>query len=232
MADLEVLARAELALHLGYERDQAGRLVGTRDPDPRDRREPRFHLVRTVAGNRWAVSAHLPPGERRVLDAALAAEPTVPALGALEATAPVIGALAGALYRGPAYVFPPRVAAPAIAVAVVEDVRALRTVAELAWVREASPAAHPICVATDDAGVVVAVCHSSRSLPTAAAAGVETAEAYRGAGLGTAVVAGWARAVLAQGREPHYGTTWSNHASRGIARRLGLVRWGEEVHPA
>jgi predicted GNAT family acetyltransferase len=98
-------------------------------------------------------------------------------------------------------------------------------------VREALPGAFPLCVALE-AGAVVAVCHSSRSTRTAAAAGVETAEAHRSRGLGTAVVAGWARAVRAEGREPFYGTSWANLASRGIARRLGLIQFGEDVHPA
>lgn len=236
MADpRNVLALAESALELGYDRDGTGRLLGTRDPDPRDRREPRFHFVRTVEGNRWAISAHLSLEEQRELDAALASEPTTPSLAAFEHTPPLIGAVAGDLYRGPAFVFPRQLAAPAMDVEVLEGVeraRGLRPVAALEWVRGASAAAHPICVAMNDGGEVVAVCHSSRSLTGAAAAGVETAEAYRGRGLGTAVVAGWARAVRAKGREPHYGTTWSNSASRGIARRLGLVMWGEEVHPA
>lgn len=227
----EVLALAEHAIELGYERDPVGRLLGTRDPDPRDRREPAFHLVRTPEGNRWAVSAHLPTALAQELEAALASEPTVGSLVDLEVTSPVV-AFGGELYRGPAFRFPPQIAEPAIDVEVVESLQGLRTVAELEWVRDASLAARPVCVARNDAGTVVAVCHSSRALPSAAAAGVETAESYRGAGLGTAVVAGWARAVRAQGREPLYGTEWSNVASRGVAGRLVLVMWGEEAHPA
>ncbi|MCC6238544.1 MAG: hypothetical protein IT299_13365 [Dehalococcoidia bacterium] len=232
---LDVLALAERAIDLGYQRDAYGRLLGTRDPDPRDRREPRFHLVRTVEGNRWAVSAHLPGEERQALEEALASEPTIATLGELETTPPLISGLVGDLYRGPALLVPARTMAPDLdgaTVEVVEDVRTLRTVPQLEWVREASAAARPICVARNAAGEVVAVCHALRSLPGAAAAGVETAEAYRGGGLGTAVVAGWARAVRAGGREPHYGTEWSNAASRGIARHLQLVMWGEEVHSA
>jgi hypothetical protein len=41
---------------------------------------------------------------------------------------------------------------------------------------------------------------------------------------------GWAAALRAQGREPHYGTSWSNLASRAIASKLGLLIWGEDWH--
>jgi hypothetical protein len=44
------------------------------------------------------------------------------------------------------------------------------------------------------------------------------------------VVAGWAAAVRAEGRLPLYGTSWANRASRGIARNLGLVLYGEDCH--
>jgi predicted GNAT family acetyltransferase len=60
-------------------------------------------------------------------------------------------------------------------------------------------------------------------------AGLETLEEYRRRGHAVAVVAGWARAVRAMGRIPLYGTTWDNIASQGVARKLGLVRYGTEL---
>lgn len=229
------LELADLLLDLGYERGAAGELR-TRDSDPRDVRTPAFHLVRTAEGNRWLTSGALLPDQRAALEAALRGEPVVP-LAHLESTPPLIeDALARilpgtTLSRGPAFVFPDRVPAPAVEVVHVLESANLPTALQLTWVREAGPAAHPLCVARNSSGEVVAVCHSSRSLPNAAAAGVETAEAYRRAGLGTAVVAGWAAAVRDQGREPHYGTSWENAASRAIARKLALVMFAEEIHP-
>ena len=246
MRQLGPLELAELSLELGYERDASGLLLQTRDPDPRDVRRPLFHLVRTVEGNRWALSAALTEAQRTAIESALRAEPVIASLADLEANAPraagAAGALAAALgsaalieeHRGPAFVFPEALVTPVSEVAseveLVADPRGLATAPELAWVREAADAARPLCVARNASGEVVAVCHSSRSTSQAAAAGVETAEAYRGRGLGTAVVAGWAASVRAQGRTPFYGTSWANAPSRGIARRLGLELFGEDWH--
>jgi hypothetical protein len=233
------LELAELSLELGYERDARGLLLQTRDPDPGDVRRPVLHLVRTLEGNRWALSAALTEARRAAVEGALRMEPVIASLVALEANAPrAAGTIAAAVgtadpleeYRGPAFVFPEALVSPAseVEVEVVDDPRGIATVSPLDWVREATRAAHPLCVARNSRGEVVAVCHSSRSIPRAAAAGVETAEAYRGRG--AAVVAGWAAAVRAEGRVPFYGTSWENGPSRGIARRLGLVMFGEDYH--
>jgi len=80
----------------------------------------------------------------------------------------------------------------------------------------------------NEQGGVVALCHSARSTPGAAEAGVETASAYRGRGFAGAVVSRWAVAVRAEGRVPIYSTQWTNHASRAVARKLGLMPFGED----
>ncbi len=106
----------------------------------------------------------------------------------------------------------------------------MRTVPELAWIREASADEQPLSVARNSGGEVVAVCHSARSTRTAAEAGVETAADYRGRGLAGIVVLGWAAAVIAGGRIPIYSTQWTNQASRAVARKLGLIPFGEDCH--
>jgi hypothetical protein len=60
-------------------------------------------------------------------------------------------------------------------------------------------------------------------------AGVETAAASR-RGHAPAVVAAWAAAVRALGAEPLYSTSWQNSASRAVARKLGLVPCGRDLH--
>jgi predicted GNAT family acetyltransferase len=61
-------------------------------------------------------------------------------------------------------------------------------------------------------------------------AGVETHPAFRGRGFAVRAVAAWARAVRATGVLPLYSTSWENHGSRGVARRLGLVQLGSDLH--
>ncbi|MFP6625009.1 MAG: GNAT family N-acetyltransferase, partial [Myxococcota bacterium] len=59
--------------------------------------------------------------------------------------------------------------------------------------------------------------------------GIETLSAYRGRGLAPRVAAAWGRALREQGGEPLYSTSWDNKASRAVARKLGLVPYGEDI---
>lgn len=79
-------------------------------------------------------------------------------------------------------------------------------------------------------GRVVSVCRSVRITPQAHEAGVETLPDRRGKGYATDVVAGWARAVQSIGSIPLYSTSWENHASQAVARKLGLVQFGVDFH--
>jgi RimJ/RimL family protein N-acetyltransferase len=227
---------ADLHLDLLYEREAGGLLLVSGDAAVG---APLFHLARTTEGNRWLLSAALPEQQRTALQQALASEPVVPDLGEMESRAPVLmGARAllglekGSVkeYRGPAFLFPDELPQVTEDVEVLRDVSSARTVAELAWIREATPAELPIAAVCNAAGLVVAVCHSARSTRDAAEAGVETAPAYRGRGLAGAVVAGWAAAVRSEGRLAFYGTEWSNDASRAVARKLGLIVFSEDFH--
>ena len=84
------------------------------------------------------------------------------------------------------------------------------------------------CLALVDDGRLASLCFSARNTPTAAEAGVETLEEFRGRGYAPAVVAAWARAVRREGRIPLYSTSWDNLASRSVARKLGLVLYGAD----
>ena len=231
-----LLALADLHLDLLYGRDSDGLMTGSRDPAVA---APLFHLVRTTAGNRWLLSAALSEDQRAEIEEALVAEPVVGDLAEMEGRPPVLRGLGPLLdsvgmslkeYRGPAFVFPKALPQIAGDVELLPNPSGARTVPELAWVRSATAAEQPLAVAHDAAASVIAVCHSARSTAEAAEAGVETAPAYRGRGLAGAVVVAWAVAVRAEGRLPFYGTQWSNHASRAIARKLGLVAFSEDFH--
>lgn len=76
----------------------------------------------------------------------------------------------------------------------------------------------------------VAVCGSVRIAPQAHEAGLETAAPFRRRGYGKAVVAAWGSAVRALASEPLYSTTCQNDASRAVARSLGLVPVGRDLH--
>jgi hypothetical protein len=229
------LALAEIHLDLLYETDDAGLILRSRDHDVG---APMLHLVRTIAGNRWLVSAALSARERLMLHDALANEPVVRDLDAMQHTPPLLLGIRELLHlatdtlevRGPAYHFPRDAEDIATSIEVLREPRDASTVHELAWLRSTGPREQPLCVARNAAGAIVSLCHSARSTRVAAEAGVETAPAYRGRGLAAVVVAGWATVVSAEGRVPIYSTQWSNHASRAVASKLGLVAFGEDCH--
>jgi RimJ/RimL family protein N-acetyltransferase len=72
------------------------------------------------------------------------------------------------------------------------------------------------------------VCFCARITALAAEAGVETVEAFRGQGYASIAVAGWADAVRRRGLIPLYSTSWENVASQGVARKLGMIHYGDD----
>ena len=88
------------------------------------------------------------------------------------------------------------------------------------------PGRAPIAAVERD-GHAVSVCCCARRSDEAAEAGLDTAAAFRRAGLGARVTAAWATAVHASGRVPLYSTSWTNTASLGVAARLNLVAYAD-----
>ena len=78
-------------------------------------------------------------------------------------------------------------------------------------------------IAIVEDGHPVSICFCARRSEVAAEAGVETVERYRGKGFGSRVTAAWALAIRASGRIPLYSTSWTNHASLAVARKLSLI---------
>jgi hypothetical protein len=231
------LTLADIHLDLLYVCDASGLILTSRDPSVT---APLFHLIRTPAGNRWLLSAALSAAERHTINAALAAEPVLDSLGAIESHPPLLtgvrallasrGASTETRGPGPAFAFPDLLPQPTANTEILRDPATTTTVPDLAWLRGTAPHEHPLAVARNSSGEVVAICHSARSTPGAAEAGVETAGDYRGRGLAGAVVISWATAVRGEGRIPIYSTQWTNLASRAVARKLGLITFGEDVH--
>lgn len=81
-----------------------------------------------------------------------------------------------------------------------------------------------------EGGRAVAVCCSVRVTPQAHEAGVETHPDFRRRGHAARAVSAWARAVREIDRMPLYSTSWDNAASRALAGKLGLIRYGGDLH--
>jgi len=130
-------------------------------------------------------------------------------------------------WEGPAFVFPDQLP-PSDAVRVTHgNAQLLRPYLE-SWLPDVD-AGGPMYVLVVD-GHAVAVCASVRQTSMADEAGVDTAPAFRGRGFAGQVAAAWARAIRDMSKIPFYSTSWDNEASRAVARKLGLVQFGSDLH--
>ncbi len=241
MTDLDWM---ELHLRCLYHHDGNDRIVWTRQPNGWP--SPLFHLGRTRLANLWRFRDDLEPAAIRELARLAGKEGPLPEghppPERMEAIRSVLHS-AGELvveWRGPAFRFPAVSQAPdpesgaLPAVAVTPENQFLleesfaETIPELGGRQP--------CIAAVEGERAVSICYAARPLEVkgcepcrAAEAGVETVAAYRGRGLAPRVVAAWGRAVRVQGGEPLYSTSWDNEASLAVARKLGLVFYGEDV---
>lgn len=229
-ADIELMRLHAETLFL---HDEQGRLVVVNDVERK--RAPRFYLGRTGEGNIWRFRNDLPAGLIAEFESILADEPVTSDLEQRAVTKQrLLAALTRdepveAVWAGPAWCFPERLEIPG-------DIQAVRVEPGMRfsgdrfkWLADELEMSQPVFVVLDG-DRIVSLCHSSRNTLLAAEAGVETLDGYRGRGYATAVVSAWAREVRAQGREPLYSTSWDNHASRVLARRLGLLLYGADLH--
>jgi hypothetical protein len=225
---LSDLALMDLHVFALFRHDAAGRIVTTNEPD--GDRAPRLFLGRTAAGNLWRFRDDLPPTLVRELDAILAREPVAadpcrPPSGlaalrdALATHAPVADT-----WQGPAWCFPDPIAPPSNVVTVQPSTRHILQ-AHYPYTADHLEELQP-CLAVVQNDTAVSICTTVRLTDAAAEAGVETVEAFRGRGYATAVATAWALAIRQSGRIPLYSTSWDNLASRGVARRLGLILYG------
>ena len=212
--------------------DDAGRMGFVDEQD--GGRAPRFFLGRTPAGNLWRFRDDLTPRTVADLTALCETEPVVDTSQlsrhgdayreVLEETAPIERA-----YAGPAYHFPEEIPVPSHQIVALSEANAGLLEADFPdWVEDTRH--RPLIFGLLHEGRVVSICASVRTTAEGHEAGVETLASERGRGFAPAVVAGWARAVRALGAEPIYGTGWENLASRAVARKLGLVMFGEDFH--
>lgn len=193
---------------------------------------PRLFLGRTRAGNVWRFRADLPKALVDELEALCADEPVVDDLRGLprrageytrllDAHAPARVVEAGPAYRFAEYFEPSR---PLVAVTEA-NAEVLRGGFE-GFVTEL-PDWQPFVALVED-GRAVSICRSVRVTAAAHEAGVETLPDFRGRGYAKEVVAGWASLVKALGAAPLYSTSWENHASQQVAKKLRLATYSAD----
>ena len=195
---------------------------------------PRFFLGRTAEGVTLRFRHDVHPELRQALEAAVASD----GLDALDIDAPTDPSryqeiLAGHasvqhVESGPAFSFPRDLPASGGAVHVTEANAAVLQPLLEPWLPDVQLGQPMFAVVVD--GHAVSVCCSVRETVEAFEAGVETVPAHRRRGYAPRAVAAWAEAVRAMGRVPLYSTSWENEASRTVARALGLIHFGTDLH--
>lgn len=214
-----------------------GRIISTREPEAS--RGPLFTLVRSATSCAWTVRADVPKDLASELDRLARDEP--PALDLRDAPVHAkryVSLLGGRIASsqlpvtkthrsdGPAFEFPDSLAQSADVV-VVEDERLLEHNFR-GWVPGEIAAGRSPVLAIVESDYPVSICFCARRSEVAAEAGLDTAEAYRGRGYGPRVAAAWALAIRTSGRIPLYSTSWTNHASLAVARKLNLMAYASD----
>ena len=134
-----------------------------------------------------------------------------------------------AVYHGPAFRFAAIPPVPEAGVALLAPGAAVPIDDAFGWLAAELAECQP-CAGALVEGVVRSLCFAARRGPRAVEAGIETAPGFRRRGLAARAGAAWANAVARAGLAPLYSTDWSNRASLGVAARLGLIRYGVDLH--
>jgi RimJ/RimL family protein N-acetyltransferase len=215
-----------------FTHDADGRVVRVNEAGGKP--APRFFLGRTSQGNEWRFRHDVDPDLVRRLEAACMGETESdellrPPYGAtiyedlLAQAAPI-----ERVWAGPAYWCPPNTPSTADSVLVTRANIDVLQPYFTAWLGDVE-LCQPFVALVDD-GRAVSVCGSVRITSVADEAGVETHRELRGRGYAPRVVSVWAEAVRYLGRTPLYSTSWQNTASQAVAAKLGLIRFGTDLH--
>jgi hypothetical protein len=213
-----------LHLKTAFLLNDQGRILSTREPGAS--RGPLFTLARSATCCAWAIRVDVPQEIAGEFDRLAREEPPARDLRAAPVYAERYVSLVGgrgAPGGGPLFRFPDTIPQPA-GVELVEDELLLEHNFQ-GWVPgEIAAGRSPVLAIIAD-GHPASVCFCARRSDSAAEAGLETAEAYRGRGFGPRVAAAWALAIRATGRVALYSTSWANGASLAVARKLSLVAY-------
>lgn len=213
------MSTPEIELTTGYILDARGRIVSTREPQAS--KGPLFTFFRSATQRAWLVRDDVPDDVADEIALLARDEPPSRELRAAPHAARYLALTGGRLgFNGPAFTFPD-VLPVHPGVVPVEDERLLQHHFKGWELGEIAAGRAPV-LAVVEGGYPVSICFCARRSEVAAAAGLETAEAYRGRGLGPRVTAAWALAVRESGRVPLYSAAWTNAASLAVTRKLGL----------
>jgi hypothetical protein len=227
LSDLELIQLQAEAL---FVHDTNGRLLRINETD-NDNPPPRLFLSRTKSGNLCRTRYDLPPDLAAELEHLAASEPIISDhaqeprylaeyIELLKPHHPVTK-----IDSGPSYYVPESDQSHTAVPITSENINLTRTY--FSWLLTTLADYAPVMAAVVD-GNAAAVCFCSRRTPQVAEAGIYTEELFRGHGYATQTAIGWAAAVRSTGRQPLYSTSWTNHASQAIARKLGGVMYGSD----
>lgn len=222
-----------MRLHIGalFTVDAMGRLVAVNEPG--GAAAPRFFLGRTPEGDAWwfrhdvgdelarEIQA-LSESRRARFEIAQAIDPT-PLVSLLERDSPV-----QKTWGGPAFTLPDHLPGPGDAIRVTPENAAVLSPYLEPWLGDITTCAPMFAVLQD--GKAVSLCGSVRVTPQAHEAGVDTHPDFRRRGCAARAVSAWARAVRALGAVPLYSTSWKNTGSLAVAKKLGLIQFGADLH--
>jgi hypothetical protein len=218
---IQQIETPQLELETGFILDEHGRIVSTREPHPT--RGPLFTIVRSATQCAWAIRSDVPGDVAQEMDALAREESPTADLRAAPAHVERFVALTGGQlgFCGPAFRFPDALPVTR-GVVRVEDERDLQRSFRGWELGEIAAGRGPV-MAVIAQGYPVSVCFCARRSEAAAAAGLATAEAFRGRGFGPLVTAAWALETRATGRVPLYSAAWTNAPSLAVTRKLGLT---------
>jgi GNAT acetyltransferase len=214
-----------------FTHDVAGGLVRVNEPNGAP--APRFFVGTTVDGPVLRFRHDVSSDVRRELEAVVGDDVRRHTLDAPLSPSRYEAILARSepvqrTWAGPAFFFPDELPSALDAILVTENNADLLQPLLAGWIADV-PRCQPMYALAVDGGAV-AVCCSVRTTREAHEAGVETVAAFRGHGHAARVLTAWARAVRELGSVPFYSTSWQKEASRAVARKLGLIHFGSDLH--
>jgi hypothetical protein len=199
--------------------NEAGRIIGTREPGPSP--GPAFIVIRGAFECAWAIRADVAADVADALDAVAAREPASAAWDQPPHARRYQELVSGRVRWGPAFAFPERL--PIVGDATPIHDETLLGCHFSGWVAGELAAGRSPAMGVSEDGRPVSICFCARRSAAAAEAGVETAAGFRGRGYAQRATAAWARAVGRIGLTPLYSTDWENRASLAVARKLELI---------